>query len=335
MKSPLLLVVAALLASPAVGADSKVPLLQPEDRVALVGATLVERARLYGHLEAALHTSSKVENVVIRNFGWSGDSVFGDSRAYFGPPREGRDRLDKVIAEFKPTVVLLCYGTGEAMSVNQGWTDEKEKADESAGGLDQSLSAFIEGYQGLLDRLEASAGDSLREVVLISPPPLENLGEPMPDQSKNNERLSRFRDAIKELSKKNDARFVDLFRAMGGDDFSGETADPPLTTNGVHYSEAGYRLLARELVEGLGYPEPKVLSSNEEAAEELLAAVVEKNRLFFHRWRPVNETYLFLFRKHEQGQNAKEIPMFDPLVAEQDARIEAARKRLLGPKAKN
>jgi hypothetical protein len=49
-------------------------------------------------------------------------------------------------------------------------------------------------------------------------------------------------------------------------------------------------------------------------AEKLRQTIVEKNRLFFNRWRPQNETYLFGFRKHEQGQNAREIPQFDPLV---------------------
>lgn len=47
---------------------------------------------------------------------------------------------------------------------------------------------------------------------------------------------------------------------------------------------------------------------------ELLQAVCKKNELYFHRWRPQNETYLFLFRKHEQGNNAVEIPQFDPLI---------------------
>ena len=46
-----------------------------------------------------------------------------------------------------------------------------------------------------------------------------------------------------------------------------------------------------------------------------------KNRLYFYRWRPQNETYLFGFRKHEQGNNAVEIPQFDPLVAAQEALI--------------
>ncbi len=49
--------------------------------------------------------------------------------------------------------------------------------------------------------------------------------------------------------------------------------------------------------------------------ERLRGAIIEKNRQYFHRWRPQNETYLFGFRKHEQGQNAREIPQFDPLVA--------------------
>jgi hypothetical protein len=56
-------------------------------------------------------------------------------------------------------------------------------------------------------------------------------------------------------------------------------------------------------------------------AEKLRAAIIEKNRLYFHRWRPQNETYLFGFRKYEQGQNAVEIPKFDPLVAKQEEEI--------------
>ena len=55
--------------------------------------------------------------------------------------------------------------------------------------------------------------------------------------------------------------------------------------------------------------------------EALRSAIVAKNQLYFYRWRPQNETYLFGFRKHEQGQNAAEIPEFDPLVAAKEAEI--------------
>ena len=58
-------------------------------------------------------------------------------------------------------------------------------------------------------------------------------------------------------------------------------------------------------------------------SEQLRQAIVTKNRLYFYRWRPQNDTYLFGFRRHEQGQNAAEIPQFDPLVDEQEAKIHA------------
>jgi hypothetical protein len=56
-------------------------------------------------------------------------------------------------------------------------------------------------------------------------------------------------------------------------------------------------------------------------AEKLRQTIVAKNRLYFYRWRPENETYLFGFRKYEQGKNAREIPQFDPLIAEKEKEI--------------
>jgi hypothetical protein len=61
-------------------------------------------------------------------------------------------------------------------------------------------------------------------------------------------------------------------------------------------------------------------------AVALRAAINRKNDLFFYRWRPQNNTYLLGFRKHEQGNNAVEIPQFDPLVAEQEKLINRLKK---------
>jgi putative heme-binding domain-containing protein len=63
-----------------------------------------------------------------------------------------------------------------------------------------------------------------------------------------------------------------------------------------------------------------------EQAELLRQTILKKNELFFHRWRPQNNTYLFLFRKHEQGQNAREIPQFDPLVEKEEQKIAVLRQ---------
>ncbi len=63
------------------------------------------------------------------------------------------------------------------------------------------------------------------------------------------------------------------------------------------------------------------LRGGHEQVAQLRSLIGEKNEYYFHRYRPQNETYLFLFRKHEQGNNAVEIPQFDPLIAEHEKRI--------------
>lgn len=72
---------------------------------------------------------------------------------------------------------------------------------------------------------------------------------------------------------------------------------------------------SERLAEGVEIP------LEEAQGAELLTRIAEKNELYFHRYRPQNETYLFLFRKHEQGNNAVEIPMFDPLIVEKEKEI--------------
>jgi lysophospholipase L1-like esterase len=300
------------------------------DRVAFVGNTVIERAQRFGHLESLLSVAAgkEVEGLVFRNLGWSGDSVFGDARSYFGAPSEGRERLQRVLAEFKPTVLIVCYGTNAAMTSDRGWTDDAAGTERSRAGHGEGRRLFLEQYRTLLDLIAKASGEGLREMVLLSPPPLETLKPPLPDQSANNARLAKYRDGIRELAKEREATFVDLFGAMGGDDSDGRKASSPLTTNGLHYAEAGYHVVGEELAKGLGLTLPGAFAVDSPAMQELRSLVIAKNRLFFHRWRPVNETYLFLFRKHEQGQNAKEIPMFDPLIAAEEEKIAAARSRV-------
>ena len=56
---------------------------------------------------------------------------------------------------------------------------------------------------------------------------------------------------------------------------------------------------------------------------------MEKNKLFFQQWRPSNETYLRLFRKHEQGQNAKELDEFDAIIVSREAEIMELKGRVM------
>ena len=69
-------------------------------------------------------------------------------------------------------------------------------------------------------------------------------------------------------------------------------------------------------------------SDADRISAELRDAVVRSNRQFFYRYRPQNETYLFLFRKHEQGNNAAEVPEFERWTREAD---QAVWRRLAKP----
>ena len=60
--------------------------------------------------------------------------------------------------------------------------------------------------------------------------------------------------------------------------------------------------------------------------ERLRNLITSKNIQFFNRYRPANETYIFGFRKGEQGRNAVEIPMFDKPIAELEAEIAKLKK---------
>lgn len=277
------------------------------DRLVLIGNTVIEREQRYATFEPRLDLALGELKVTVRNLAWSGDTVYGHARSYFGPPQEGLDRLTQHLQLLKPTVVILCYGSEMAFD---GLSD---------------LPAFLTGYRNLLGIIRKQSPGV--RVIIASPPPLENLPPPLPDQTDANKDLSSFRDALRKFAGSQNAFFVDWYELMGGMPKPGQTAKP-LTENGVHYTREGYAKLSTKLIEGLGLKIPQISATD---LAPLQNEVLKKDELFFNRWRPQNETYLFGFRKHEQGQNAKEIPMFDPLIEQADAKIQEIKAGLLAP----
>lgn len=278
---------------------------QDGDRLVLIGNTVLEREQRYGSFEPRLALALGETKVSVRNLAWSGDTVFGHARSYFGPPEEGLQRMATHLEMLKPTVVILCYGS--------------ELAFERLGGLPE----FLSGYRSLIDMIRAKSPGV--RIIMATPPPLETLPPPLSDLAMENKNLSSLRDALRKFAGMQNTFFVDWFELMGGLPKPGNTAKL-LTENGVHYTREGYEKLSAKLIEGLGLKMPDAPSP---ALESLRQAVIAKDTLFFNRWRPHNETYLFGFRKHEQGQNAKEIPMFDPLIAQGDEAIQKLKTEAL------
>jgi hypothetical protein len=148
----------------------------------------------------------------------------------------------------------------------------------------------------------------------------ENLGPPLPDPAAQNGNIRLYNGALAKAAEARGLMFVDLFDVPAK--FAQAHPGERFTPNGIHPTPAGHRFVADAILRGLGLPE----QGDTEQSEKIRQVTVEKNRLYFHRWRPENETYIFGFRKKEQGQNAVEIPQFDPLVAAKEAEIKRLKK---------
>jgi lysophospholipase L1-like esterase len=362
------------------------------DRVVFVGNTFIERDQVYGYLETMLTARWPDRSVTFRNLGWSGDTVWGEARARFGTAADGFQHLKEHIESIKPTVIVVGYGANESFDGQAG------------------LPKFQKGLDSLLEMLSSAAAPKAR-TILLSPLWQENLGPPLPDPNEHNKDVRSYGNAIRQVAKQRDSRFVDLLSASQ----EPQQATTPLllTENGIHLTAYGYWRAAIAIVRQLGVetsswrvtvgetekttrcdgvqvtrveklphglriqatakylPRPQRPSKSNEKllrilefreldgrlgeitgigagdyemridnepvgianagvaffeyesdrVERLRQAIIEKNRLYFHRWRPENETYLFGFRTHEQGQNADEVPKFDPLVEEQEKLI--------------
>ncbi len=278
---------------------------QQGDRIVWLGSTLVEREQRYGYWETALacrHPNSKLS---FRNLGWSGDTVFGDARAGFDSVEKGYERLVSLTDELKPTVIFVSYGTNESFAGEKG------------------LEPFRVGLNKLLTRLESTKA----RIVLFTPAPFE-VGPGFPNPKVRNDELGAYAKVIREVADSRGHRFADLYSHLLQHQGSRQT--PLFTDNGMHFSQAGYQSTIPDFLTVMGRAWP---AEDPKAFEKVRRAVVKKNELFFHRWRPQNETYLFGFRKHEQGKNAKEIVEFDPLIEAAEDEVFAALKEISPPAA--
>jgi hypothetical protein len=186
---------------------------------------------------------------------------------------------------------VICYGENETYAGEAGLAD------------------FRGGLNALLDALKPTNA----RVLLLGPKKHEKLGPPLPDPAAYNANLRTYTQVIAAVAQERGHAFLDLY------DLPGQTS------NGLHLTEAGEQQFVEAVLPKLGVP-PVSYSTSELAP--LRKAIGAKNELFFHRHRPQNETYLFLFRKHEQGNNAVEIPQFDPLIEAKEKEI--AKLKLIG-----
>jgi glucose/arabinose dehydrogenase/lysophospholipase L1-like esterase len=283
--------------------------LQRHDHICIIGNTLAERMQYDGWLETMLHSRYPSHELVIRNLGFSGDTVETRMRSKnFGTPDEwlsgkgapigGYDENRFEHTDTQADVVFAFFGYNESYAGEAG------------------LPAFRQALEGWIDHTLAQKynGTSAPRVVLFSPIAHEDLGDPnLPDGKENNARLALYTKAMGDVAAARQVTFVDLYvpsLALYAE------RQEPLTINGVHLNALGNRLVAQAIDRALfGDAPPR----QEPYLEKLRRAVAEKNFYWFHRYRVTDgystygdRAFLTFIRGNPRDVNPKQAAQADP-----------------------
>ncbi len=282
---------AVLLAHPSLEAQSFQ--FMDGDRVVILGSEFVEQSIKHNFLEAELTARWPKRRIEFRNLGWAGDSPNAVARGYFGGQPEGMRRLMEELNRLQPTVLILAY------TCNQ-----------EAAEFSEQFSQLYQQIKPLTER-----------IVIVSSPPAESQSVIEQEIRWLNQQRAMASEQLKELAKRESLVFVDLFN-----EFKLQLPDDgrlKFTSDSIRYNELGYRAAGEVILDQLQIEAPQRDQAANVKFDRLRELIRDKNELYFHRYRPQNETYLRGFRKHEQGQNAPEIQQFDALINIAEARIAA------------
>ena len=287
------------------------------DKIVIIGNTLAERMQYFGHWETLLHSRFPEKKLVVRNLGWSADTISERLRS-LNFHDHGHTLFDH-----QPDIILACFGFNESFAGPDGLPQFRE-----------DLNSFIKDvrqlrypYQNYLRGADKAGSFDVKgaveqapQLVLISPIACENRKDRgILAGDENNENLKQYTEAMREVAAANDVPFVDLFSPTKE---MMDRQEDPLTFNGVHLNEYGYIRLAPILDVALYGNRPQETIAGTEL-QQLHAAVQEKNLQHWYDYRAVNGYYIYGDRKEPFGvvNFPAEFAKLRKMVSNRDERI--------------
>jgi lysophospholipase L1-like esterase len=276
--------------------------LRQNDHVVFLGNTLAERMQQFNHFETELMTRFPELQLVVRNLGWSGDTITLQPR-----PLNFGDAAKHLQLQ-KADVIFAFFGLNESFDGEAGLPK-----------FEKDLDAYLQTHQQAKYN-----GTTAPRLVLVSPIAHEKLAHLVHvDVEARNRELARYTEAMRGVAARRQVTFVDLYtptkRAM-------EAASTKLTINGIHVNEEGDRVVARMLMDALGFDAGTMrdaTASQLKELETLRGAIQDKNQEFFYRFRPVNAEYVVGRRVEPFGSKnfPPEMVDLDKRVSERDRKI--------------
>ncbi|MDP6444907.1 MAG: GDSL-type esterase/lipase family protein, partial [Pirellulaceae bacterium] len=260
-------------------------------RIALVGNGLLEQAQHFGHLETLLHQRYPRSRLVVRNLAWAADTPDLQPR-----PDNFAD-LEQHLTHERPDVIIAAFGFNESFAGEAG-----------VPAFRQALTKFVEST-----KVKAFNGKSAPRIVLLSPIANENVAA-VAAADLNNRRLRSYAQVVRDVAAQQQVGFVDVFAPTSA---AMESPGSDLTFNGVHLEEKGYAVLANAVYRGLFDEPPPTID------DAIRQVVIDKNRQYFRRFRPLNTFYYTGGRSKTYGylDFLPAMRNFDALTANRDERI--------------
>lgn len=234
--------------------------LEKGDHICIIGNTLADRMQRDGWLEASLQARFPEDELVIRNLGFSADTLTVRLRSLdFGSPQHH-------LTKNKADVVFMMFGYNESFAGEAGLEEFKQQ-------LDAEIKSHLAAKYN---------GTTASRVVVFSPIAHEDLHSPnLPDGKANNARLALYTAAMQEVAFANGVSFVDLFNPTLAAFSAG---DEPYTINGIHLNSRGNKLVAKITCDTLFGPE----QLDEDRLEQIRDAVAQKNFCWYNLYRTVD-----------------------------------------------
>lgn len=246
--------------------------LRPEanSSVVLIGNTFAERLQYYNYLEPLLYSSFPDKDLTVRNLGWSADEINRQSRPLNFPTQ------DELLTAYKADVILACYGLNEAF-----------KGPDSLAAFKTQLTTYLQHLQQ-----QAYNGKGAPQVILVSPIAHEQLGGFLPDAGTHNKNLALYTGGMQQVAEALGIPFINLFKATQ----RLQKAKEPMTINGIHLNEAGYKAVGEIMAKSLGLP-VAAWHDDDRHLQNLKKIIDQKNQQFFYLYRAVNSEYIMGRRK--------------------------------------
>ncbi len=285
-------------AGPIVSAADSTPSLKLDegDRIVIIGNTLAERMQYFNRFETRLHARFPEKKLVVRNLGFSADTVNLRLRS------QDFHEHGHTLYDHEPDVILAFFGFNESFAgpdgVDQFKTDLKNLV-EQVRQYQYPYTNFRRGSDkpNVIDG-KGKAPAEAPQIVLVSPIAQQDLhSRTLSDGKANNENLALYTDAMREVAQDLHVKFVDVFAPTKT--LFASTKDA-LTINGVHLNDEGYAELAPILDKELFGDWPKDALAKDKW-DALHAAVAEKSLQFFYDYRAINGFYIYGGRKKPFG----------------------------------